>query len=206
MKVRIDKAFARDQLWPYAIPAGMVLCAALTGPFLAPGEGRAFLVLLLLSVLVSPLKTSLPGVASGLAMNYIFILAAISQLSLLPALLITAASTLCEAFWKSKKPPIVRLAVQGGSTLVGAVIAWVVCHAGPLGHPGASIPLQCFSAALSLFVIQTTASATLDSGARWEKTFAIWQKAYLGLAPQYLVGATVAALFRALSGHAAGYQ
>jgi len=183
-----------------------VLCTALAGLWAAPAEVNSFLVVLLLAVLVSPLKTTFPGIPSTLSLNYIFILAAISELSLGPAMLVAACSTICYWLFRRQSPlDPVQMLIQSATAILATSLSWTLCHAGPLGRADASIPIQLFVASLTYFLVQTAVEAAMVARATWKAIFKLWRAKYLWTAPQYLVAATIAALFRIL-GNNAGWQ
>lgn len=199
-------SFRGNACWLYAAGAAALLCAVLTAVCLAPEQAWPFLLLLFLAVLVSPLKTSLPGVAGALSLSYVFILGAISELALFSALVITACSGICRWFWHGRpQPRTAQLLMESAISLAAATSAWGACHIGPLGRPGASIPIQLFCASLTWFVVQTSGASAIAAGRKWRTIPTIWRRDYQNTAPQYLVATTIAALFRVLSYHT-GWQ
>jgi len=183
-----------------------LLCLVFAGLQWAASDLQPFLVLLVMSLLVSPLKVTLPGIASSLSVNYIFILAAISQLHLLPALVITATATVVQCVWRPRvKPTAVHLIFNAASVTVAATAAWLVCHTGWLSHLESSIPILFFAASSAYFLVNTASVAGVIALTGGKSVIQVWRENFLWTAPQYLVGATVAAMFRVLSDHV-GWQ
>ena len=68
-------------------------------------EALRFLILLLLGVLCSTLKVSLPGTTSTLSVNYIFVLIAASVCDFPQALIVAAACFIAQSFLRAKVRP-----------------------------------------------------------------------------------------------------
>src|SRR5579884_1238243 len=187
----------------YSTAAAAVLCIALACGGWTRGDTEPFVILLLLAVLVSPLKVTIPGLASSISVNYIFILAAISELHLLPTLVIAVSCTMCQALWKPRvRPRPIDLLFEAGSIAVATSAAYVISRSSLLSD---SIPLLFASASVTCYVVNTALVAGVIALTGGKPIERVWRDNFLWTAPQYLVGATVAALFRVLSDHV-GWQ
>ncbi len=195
-----------SRLYVYGMTAAAILCIACAGLGWARTDLQPFIALLLLAILVSPLKVSIPGATSTLSVNYIFVLAAISELNLLPTLLISVSSTLCQVLWKPKvRPQPVQLLFNAASATLSTTVSYLVCHGAWLSRFDNSIPILFFCASTSYFLVNTASVAGIIALTEHKPIFRLWRESFLWTGPQYLVGATVAALFRVLSDHV-GWQ
>src|SRR5579884_2607406 len=199
-----DRPLSRPYL--YGTVAAAVLCLGLgvaAGPH---PDTFPFLLLLVLALVASPLKVALAGAFSTLSVNYIFILAAVSELSLMPALLVTAAATVCQSLWGCRgQARTLRIAFDASTAIVAASAAHAAAHASWAAADEGAIPLLFASASLAWFVVSTGISLGMSAVTEGLPERRIWMTAVVRTAPPYLVGATIAALFRLMSDHV-GWQ
>ncbi|HZU25039.1 MAG TPA: HD domain-containing phosphohydrolase [Bryobacteraceae bacterium] len=199
-----DRPLSRPYL--YGTVAAAVLCLGLGVAASPHPDTFPFLLLLVLALVASPLKVALPGAFSTLSVNYIFILAAVSELSLMPALLVTAAATVCQSLWGCRgQARTLRIAFDASTAIVAASAAHAAAHASWAAADEGAIPLLFASASLAWFVVSTGISLGMSAVTEGLPERRIWMTAVVRTAPPYLVGATIAALFRLMSDHV-GWQ
>ena len=157
---------------------------------------------LITALLVSSLKVTLPGVDGTLSVNFLFTLLGILELSLPETLLIVAACTLGQAYWRpARQVKLVHLIFNWSQLTVSSTIAYTVYHLVAehvLHGPG---PLALLAAAITHFACNTLAMSTI-LGLTEEKSIArVWNDNYLWSFPYYMVGAAAAGLVNFLNKH-----
>ncbi|MDX2150732.1 MAG: diguanylate cyclase [Bryobacteraceae bacterium] len=174
------------------------LLAALCGAgALAEGgsDGWRFALYLLMAVVASVLKITLPGVMGTLSVNYVFILIGVLELSALEAMLIAAAAALVQSLWRpQRKPRLVQTAFNVASLVLAATAAHACYHASHLAQLGTPQVIRlCLSAAV-YFAVNTSSAALGIALTGRKSAFAVWRRCYFWSFPYYLGGASVAEL------------
>jgi len=165
-----------------------------------------FYALLALGVLCSSLKVSLPGSTSTLSVNYIFVLIASSVCDYPQALMVAAGCFIAQTFLRAKvRPNWVHVLFNSSSSMALATATWGIYHSSSLRRISDGIPFLFLCTSVVYFLLNTGSVAAIVSLTERKNLFRVWQTSYLWTAPQYLLGATVAALFTALS-NAVGWQ
>ncbi|MGD0618209.1 MAG: HD domain-containing phosphohydrolase [Bryobacteraceae bacterium] len=165
-----------------------------------------FLALVVLGVLCSTLKVSLPGATSTLSVNYIFVLIASSICDLPQTLIVATGCFIAQTFLRAKaRPHLVHVLFNSSSSMVLVAATYGVYHSTLLRHVSDSIPFLFLCTSLVYFFLNTGSVAAIVALTERKNLIGIWRNSYLWTAPQYLLGGTVAALFTALSG-AFGWQ
>ena len=169
-------------------------------------EVPRFLAMLVLGVLCSSLKVSLPGITSTLSVNYIFVLIAASICDLPQAVIVAVACFVAQTFLRARvRPHLVHLLFNTSSSVVLVSAAYYVYHSAMLRRVSASIPFLFLCTAVVYFILNTGFVAVILALTERKNLVGVWRGSYLWTAPQYLLGATVAATFTALAG-AFGWQ
>ena len=159
-----------------------------------------FYALLALGVLCSTLKVSLPGSTSTLSVNYIFVLIASSVCDYPQALLVATGCFIAQSFFRAKvRPNWIHVVFNVSNSMVLVTTTWGIYHSSSLRHLNDSIPFLFLCTSVIYFLLNTGSVAAIVALTERKNLFRVWQASYLWTAPQYLLGATVAALFTALS-------
>lgn len=165
-----------------------------------------FVSYLVLALLASCLKVSLPRIEGTLSVNFVFTLLSILELSLPETLVIGIASTLGQFYWKpvrQLKPVqlVFNLSqVTLSSTLAYATYSLISIH---LRH--ASQPLPLLAATTVYFACNSAAMSTIIALTENRSIYKIWVESYLWSLPYYLVGGAAAAGISLLNRHV-GWQ
>jgi putative nucleotidyltransferase with HDIG domain len=152
-----------------------------------------FICYMAAALLASPLKVSLPG--GTLSVNFLFTLLSIQELSLPEVLLIGLVSTLGQFYWKpARRVQAVQLIFNLAQVTVAATIAYgayqlISVHV--LHSPG---PLALVGAAITLFIVNTLATANIIGLTENKRLLKVWNDSYLWAFPYYMVGAAIAGL------------
>ena len=105
---------------------------------------------LVCGILCSNLKVSLPGITGTLSVNYLFILAAVTQLSLADTVAIAALSGVAQLFWNPRKRPRgVQVMFTFASTALSSAATYAVYHA---ALPIESTSLRLFACSIAYFL------------------------------------------------------
>ncbi len=159
-----------------------------------------FLAYLALAILASPLKVNLPGIFSTLSVNYVFVLVAISQVSLSETLVIAVCATIVQCSVRAKtRPKPVHLLFNISSVILESSICYAVYHWPWLNSLNGGLPGLFLVTSMVYFAVNTLSIAGVVALTESRSLARVWRDNFLWTAPQYLVGATVAALFNVLS-------
>jgi len=160
----------------------------------SPWDVPRFACYLLLAVLASGMKVTLPGVTGTMSVLFIFLLAAVSELHLQEALVIAVSCILVQCYWHAKVPP---KPVQILFSL--ANIAFAVSATDYLYHlsliAGLQVPFRLAIAASVFFFTNTFPVAAVIALTEGKKLSAVWGSCYLWCFPYYLVGAAIVGAF-----------
>jgi len=166
-----------------------------------PGTGwLRFTVLLILAVLLSNLKVSLPGIQGTMSINYIVTMFAIITASLPQAVAIQVAGTMAQTFAASRlRPRPIQLAFNFLSAPLFGVPSYLAFHAPPLPIIGTSLAAHLFYASMVYFLTNTICMSgviALTEGKQWLRT---WRDNLYWTSPHYLLGAGLAGLVHHLN-------
>ena len=161
---------------------------------------------LLLALLASSLKVSLPGFTGTMSVIFLFILIGIHDLSVAQTLLMGCLGTLIQCYWKAKarpKPVQVLFNVASMATAVGT--SCYVYRSGFAGLLGNNRPVMLALAASTFFLMNTVPVACVISLTENKRIGKIWSECYFWSFPYYLVGAAIAGVVSLISRHASWY-
>lgn len=151
-----------------------------------------FACYLIVALLASSLKVSLPGINGSMSVNFFFIILGVMELSLPETLIIGCGCTMVQSFWRAhSRPKLVQVAfnVANMSTAIVAAglayqfVAMVAAH---------NMPLMLVGAACTYFVTNTMPVAIIISMTEHKAFRKIWSECYFWSFPYYLVGAAIA--------------
>ena len=152
-----------------------------------------FLLYLLCGILCSNLKVGLPGITGTLSVNYLFILAAVTDLTLAETVAIGCLSGVAQLVLRARKRPrSVQVLFAFGSQTICPAAAYLVYHAGWIPH---SVPFQLLGASTAYFLANTVTVATIISLSEGKQFGRLWRDNFFWTAPHYLTGGALAGLF-----------
>ena len=161
-----------------------------------------FVSYLILALLASCMKVSLPRIEGTLSVNFVFTLLCILELSLPETLLIVLACTLGQAYWKpARQVKAVQLVFNWAQLTVSSALAYgayTLMLTRVLHGPG---PLALLVAAVTHFSCNTAAMATIIGLTENKPIAKVWTQTYLWSFPYYMVGAAAAGLVHFLNAH-----
>src|SRR5579872_5164250 len=190
-----------------AFIAGMALagsaCYVLAFSHWQSSDPVKFVSYLIVALLVSSLKVTLPAIDATLSVNFLFTLLGILELGLPETLLIVLACTLGQAFLGTRKQQVklVHFVFNWSQLTFSSAVAYgaykfVVIHV--LHAPG---PLALLVAAVTHFGCNTAAMSTIIGLTEDKRIAKVWTENHLWLIPYYMVGAAAAGLVHFLNGH-----
>jgi signal transduction histidine kinase/ActR/RegA family two-component response regulator len=186
-----------------AAGAGVTVWAA--GHSSAP-QLPAFLAYLIGALLTTTMKISLPRIHGTLSVNFLFVLLALTELSLPECIALTAICALWQYFWRAKeRPEIVKVAFNLAGVSLSVFIAHTV-HAGLVSSGlGIETPLMLALVALAYYVTNTGSVAAVIALTEQKSVASVWRECYLWSLPYYLAAGAIAAIVRSFS-HMASWQ
>jgi hypothetical protein len=175
-----------------SIALGIALLAGTLIWFREFPDVARYLACLSLACLASTMKVRLPGLHGTISVNFVFILLAVTQLSLVEALIVAGAATLVQCLWRPKtRPKLVQVLFNASTVVISAALAF----AGARLIPGQVNLLIALAPAATIFFVLNTGMVSLVLALISESTLpAIWKQCHLWAFPYYLVGAGIVAL------------
>jgi hypothetical protein len=151
-----------------------------------------YLACLSLACIASTMKVRLPGLHGTISVNFVFILIALTQLSLVETLTLAFAATLVQCFWRPKtRPKIVQVLFSTSTVVISTALAYGSAHA----VPGQVHMLIALAPAATVFFVMNTGMISLILAFVSKSTLlAVWKQCHLWAFPYYLVGAAIAAV------------
>ncbi len=189
-----------------AFIAGMALagaaCFALAFSHWQSNDPLKFGCYLLAALLASSLKVTLPGLDATLSVNFLFTLLGILELGMPETLLIVLASTVGQAYVRSRhRVKLVQFVFNWSQLTVASTVAYgaySLVVARVLHGPG---PLALLVAAIINFGCNSAAMSTIIGLTEDKPIPKVWNDSYLWSFPYYMVGAAVAGVVHFLNGH-----
>jgi hypothetical protein len=151
-----------------------------------------YLACLSLACIASTMKVRLPGLHGTISVNFVFILMALTQLSLVETLTIAFAATVVQSLWRTKsRPKIVQVLFNTSTVLISSALAYLTAHA----VPGRDHPFIALAPAATVFFVMDTGMVSLVLALLSKSTLlGVWKQCHLWAFPYYLVGAAIAAV------------
>jgi diguanylate cyclase (GGDEF)-like protein/putative nucleotidyltransferase with HDIG domain len=183
--------------------AARVYIVAVTGVALAvAGYGAGgwrtvhmgqFFLYLACGVLCSNLKVGLPGITGTMSVNYLFILAAVTDLTLAQTIAIGCTSGVAQLVLRARKcPRKVQVLFAFGSQTICPAAAYLAYHAGWMPE---AMPFRLLGASAAYFLSNTVSVAAIISLSEGKQFKALWRDSFFWTAPHYLAGGALAGLF-----------
>jgi hypothetical protein len=137
------------------------------------------------------MKVRLPGLHGTISVNFVFILMALTQFSLVETLTIAFAATLVQCLWMPKtRPKLVQVLYNTSTVLISAALAYACAHV----VPGPDHPFIALAPAATVFFVMNTGMISLVLALLSKsKLLAVWKQCHFWAFPYYLVGAAIAA-------------
>ena len=157
----------------------------------APDNWSArFACYLLLALLSSGLKVSLPNVTGTLSVSFLFILAGMAELGPFETMAIGLGSALVQIFWGAKRRPALHQVVFNlGSIAIAIRCAEIAMHAA--AALGIGLPFQLLCATLAYFFTNTVPIAIAIAMTEKRQLYTVWKECYFWALPYYLLGAAL---------------
>lgn len=192
-----------------AFTAGVAVAALALAAFAAkrqePLEWSLFLSLLALAMMTATWKVRLPGTTGTISVHYVIMLVAISELSMLEALAVSAAGPLVQTLWRAKiRPQPVQVLFNVAAMALSTGVAFSCCRILGGTALGGSLPAFLTLAALLHFLTNTMLVAGVIALVERTGLIALWRRMYFWAFPIYMVGAAAAAVMVATT-RAAGW-
>ncbi|MBV9771932.1 MAG: HD domain-containing protein [Bryobacterales bacterium] len=175
---------------------GVVVCAGLSVLAVAslhwtPADPFRFLVYLLLTIVASGMKVSLPGVTGTMSASYVLLLSSVIQFPLGQVAAVAVVSAFVQCFWRAKeRPRLIHLSFNTSVMILSTAVAYAAFHAWP---PHMNLVLSVASAACAYFATNTVAIAGVIATTERRPLLTTWKSFYLWSFPYYLLGASIAA-------------
>ena len=155
-----------------------------------------FGIYLVLTLVGSGLKITLPTVRSTMSVNFFFVLVCIAQLTMGETMVIGAGGFLVQYFWRGKsKPRLLQVAFNLSTAALSAGAAWQLFHWPLLRDAGVEFPLMLAAAAIAYFLMNTCPVAIIIALTEGKPLLQVWRDCYLWAFPYYLLGAALAGAF-----------
>ncbi len=155
---------------------------------------KEFLVLVALAIVAARLKLTLPGFESNMSMNLPFMLLAISELSLLEAIAVGAASTFVQTLPRSDQTVKPAQAVFNICNMVNAIAIASVASSGTMQMAVLNKPFLIASAALAFFLADTLPVAAIIRMTSPVKLLEVWSEMALMTFPYFVLSAGLACI------------
>lgn len=160
-----------------------------------------FSAYLLIALLASGLKITLPGTDASMSVNFLFTLLGVLELSPAETMIIGCGPTLVQCLQQKNQGPgkTVRVVFNVFSMMAPAVwlCSWVYRHSGDaLGH---SLPLMLMAAASTFFLANTLPIAAIISLTERRSFRQTWSETHFWSFAYYLAGAALVAVVHYLS-------
>lgn len=150
-----------------------------------------FACYLLIALLASGLKVSLPGINGSMSVNFFFIILGVMELSVPETLIIGYGATVVQSFWKTNsRPKAVQVTFNLANMTTAIFLASAAYHYVERATHN-SIPLMLVAAACTYFVTNTMPVAVVISLTEHKPFRKIWRECYFWSFPYYLVGAAI---------------
>jgi diguanylate cyclase (GGDEF)-like protein/putative nucleotidyltransferase with HDIG domain len=186
---------------PMSIPArifiGLVLitgCASIlqcVDQSVTTDPGR-FLCYLILALVSSGLKVTLPGVTGTMSVFFLFILLGVAELNMLQTQILGLGAALVQCFWGAKvRPKPLQILFNLAAIATAIAVAFSAYHSPLTLVFGHSVPVMLILAATGYFMANTLAVACIIALTERRSLHKIWKECYFWSFPYYLLGATL---------------
>ena len=152
-----------------------------------------YLCYLVLAVLSSRLKVTLPGIAGTMSLFFIFVLFGVAQLTLPETMLIGCAATLAQCVWHNKSPTKLYQVVFNVCSMALAIATTSYAyHSEVLRSRHTDAALLMIVATIVFYTMNTFPVAAVIALTEGRSLRKVWHECYFWSLPYYLVGSAVA--------------
>lgn len=173
---------------------GLAILAFALGQW-QPTDPLRFAGFLLLALLASGIKLSLPGIHGTFSLISLFILVGLTQLRFPELVLISVAGTLVQCYWNPKKPPkTVHVLFSVANMTIAVGVAYFVYHSHLAELLNYSLPLLLLATGTAFFVANAMPIAIVISITENKSFWKVWTGSFAWSFPSYLICAAVAGI------------
>src|SRR5664280_494681 len=159
-----------------------------------------FLLYLACGILCSNLAVRLPGIAGTVSVNYLFILAAITDLSLAQTVAIGCTSGVAQLVLRARKRPRgPQVLLAFGSQTLCPAAAYFIYHAAWMPE---ALPFRLLAASAAYFLSNTVSLAAIICLSEGKQFTALWRDSFFWTAPHYVAAGALAGMFHYLNRYA----
>ncbi len=149
-----------------------------------------FVCYLVLALLSSSLKVTLPGVTGTLSVSFLFILAGMAELEPVQTMAIGIGSALVQIYWHAKKrPPLYQVLFNLAAIAIAIRFAEAAMRSAEI--MGVSLPFRLLYATVGYFIANTIPIACAIAITEQRNLYRVWRECYFWALPYYLLGATL---------------
>jgi diguanylate cyclase (GGDEF)-like protein/putative nucleotidyltransferase with HDIG domain len=152
------------------------------------------------------MKVSLPTIRGTMSVNFLIILAAISEFSLGESLLLGCCSFVLQYLWNTKeRRSLAKVAFNTGNGALSIWVTYTFFYGRALTELPFDLPLRLTLMTCVFFAVNTGLIAGIISLTEQKSLGAVWKDCYVWSFPYYLVGAAIVGIMNMVS-HYAGWQ
>lgn len=152
-------------------------------------------------LLSSAMKINLPGILGTMSTNFLFVLLGILDLGSGQTILMGGLGALLQCVWKPKSRlrPI-QTAFSVMNITIAVFASYAVYHWPLAQRISQDTPVLLIAASLTYFMLNTSGIAAVVALTEHKSLITTWRNCYFWSFPFYLVGASIAWVFGALTG------
>ncbi|MEK7752406.1 MAG: HD domain-containing phosphohydrolase, partial [Acidobacteriota bacterium] len=159
-----------------------------------------YLTYLVIALLASGLKVSMPAVTGTLSVSFVFVLVGILELSLSETMILGCATTLVQCIWKpAKRPALVQVVFNVAVVAAAIASADAVCHSAFLSARRIEEPILILTVTAVFFLVNSAPVAVVIGLTERLPVIRVWRECYFWAFPYYLAGAGIAGVFGVLN-------
>lgn len=161
-----------------------------------------FFCYLIVAVLASPLKVTLPGIEGTLSVNFLFTLLGILELTLPETLIIGVASTFGQFYWRpARHLKLVQLVFNLSQVMLSSTVAYSTYRLILIHARDTSEPLALLVATIVYFGSNSAAMSIIIGLTEKKAISRVWIESYSWSSAYYLMGGAAAGLVSLLNRH-----
>jgi PAS domain S-box-containing protein len=159
-----------------------------------------FFTYIVIALVGSALKVSLPGIPGTMSVSFLFILIGVLDFSFAETLLIGCGGTLVQCLWKPKaRPRLIQVVFSVSAVAVASLASYGVYHASLMQRLTPNPVLTLALAACAFYGTNTIQVAVVIALVEHKRIWNVWYQSYSWSFPYYLVGAAIAGLLSGLN-------
>jgi diguanylate cyclase (GGDEF)-like protein/putative nucleotidyltransferase with HDIG domain len=148
---------------------------------------------LMMTLLASGLKVTLPGITGTLSVSYVFILLGVADLKPSETVVIACSAVLAQTYWHAKKRPApIQALFNISSIAIATASACLAYRAHTYGGGESYAELFLGASACTYFLVNTLSIAGVVSLTERKNLAQLWRECYFWSFPYYLLGASIA--------------